>query len=185
MDNLTPERRSENMRRIKGQNTGPERLVRSLLHKLGFRFRLHRRDLPGVPDIVLPKFRTVIFVHGCFWHRHKGCPDATLPKSNSAFWANKLESNRLRDVANRRKLKSAGQNVLVVWECELSDVKALNLRLKESLLAHNKLSRTKKAQARDGTRILPRSRSVRGMRRHESRLSPRRVPDNRSRRNRQ
>lgn len=117
-DKLTKERRSWNMSRIRGKDTGPEKTVRSLLHRLGYRFRLQRKDLPGRPDIVLPKYRTVIFVHGCFWHSH-GCKDSGIPKTNPDFWREKLELNKLRDERNRLKLEELGWKVLVVWECEL------------------------------------------------------------------
>lgn len=96
-DVFTPEKRSDVMSRIKGRNTKPELVVRSLLHRMGYRFRLHRTDLPGKPDIVLPRYRTVIFVHGCFWHRHKGCRLAYTPKSRMEFWSTKFESNMIRD----------------------------------------------------------------------------------------
>lgn len=104
---------------IRGRNTGPERLVRSLLHRAGFRFRLHRRDLPGSPDIVLPRHRAVVFVHGCFWHAHPGCPLAKEPTSNAEFWHRKLLANRERDARAVEALLAAGWRVLVVWECGL------------------------------------------------------------------
>lgn len=129
MDKLNPQQRSENMSRIRGKNTKPEKRVRSLLHRLGFRFRLHSRKLPGRPDIVLPRYRTVVFTHGCFWHRHENCPDATLPKSNAEFWFTKLEGNRLRDEKVRAQLEALGQNVVIVWECELKDPKILTKKL--------------------------------------------------------
>ncbi len=119
MDNLTKERRSWNMSRIKGSNTGPERIVRSILHRMGYRFRLHRKDLPGKPDITLSKYKTVVFVHGCFWHRHKGCKDATLPKTRKNFWRNKLEGNAARDRQKERALRILGWRVIVLWECEV------------------------------------------------------------------
>ena len=118
MDTLTKARRSWNMSRIKGRNTRPERIVRSILHRMGYRFRLHRKDLPGKPDIALPKHKTVIFVHGCFWHRHKGCKDATLPKTRRLFWRNKLEGNADRDRLKERALRVLGWRVIVLWECE-------------------------------------------------------------------
>lgn len=110
MDNLAKERRSWNMSRIKGANTGSERKVRSILHCMGYRFRLHRKDLPGKPDITLPKYKTVVFVHGCFWHRHKGCKDATLPKTRRTFWRNKLEGN----AATRDRAKERALRILVI-----------------------------------------------------------------------
>lgn len=107
------------MSRIRSKNTSPECVVRSMLHKAGYRFRLHRKDLPGNPDIVLPKFRSVIFVHGCFWHQHKDCRYAVLPKTNEYYWAEKLRRNRERDDACVAVLEEMGWKVLVIWECEL------------------------------------------------------------------
>lgn len=135
MDILTPAERSRVMSRITGKNTGPERVVRSLLHRLGFRFRLHRRDLPGKPDLVLPGRNAVIFVHGCFWHRHQGCKDATIPKTNTAFWLNKLNRNVERDLKAAAALKAAGWGVLYVWECETNDLDTLADRLTRELTA--------------------------------------------------
>ena len=127
-DKLTPERRSWNMSRIRSRDTGPELKVRSLLHGLGFRFRLHLKHLPGKPDIVLPKYKTVVFVHGCYWHSH-GCKDSGIPKTNSDFWIEKLNANRARDVATRQRLEQLGWNVCVVWECELKNPEQLIARL--------------------------------------------------------
>ncbi len=135
MDRITPERRSWNMSRIQGKNTTPERRVRSLLHRCGFRFSLRRKELPGKPDVVLPRFRTAMFVHGCFWHRHAGCRNAVLPKTRSEFWSRKLSANVERDRQNVRDLKRLGWRVLIVWECELRDELALQKRLSRSLLA--------------------------------------------------
>lgn len=118
-DIVSPQRRSEMMSRIRGRNTAPERMLRSLLHRHGFRFRLHCRDLPGSPDIVLPRYRTVIFVHGCFWHRHTGCKLAYSPKSRQAFWTRKFAENKKRDRRNLRALTSLGWRTIVVWECQL------------------------------------------------------------------
>lgn len=106
------------MAAIKGKNTKPELLVRSWLHKNGFRFRLHRKDLPGTPDIVLPKYRTVIFVHGCFWHRH-GCSNSVMPSARREFWHQKLSTNVLRDRRSRLALRREGWRVIVLWECQL------------------------------------------------------------------
>lgn len=119
------------MAQVKGRNTGPEKAVRSLLHRMGYRFRLQRADLPGKPDIVLPKHRTVIFVHGCFWHRHTGCKRASMPAANSDYWKRKFERNVTRDAQNRIALESGGWRVLVVWECELRDLTALQVRLSD------------------------------------------------------
>ena len=117
-DRISKAARSRNMAAIRSKDTKPELRVRSFLHKAGFRFRIHRKDLPGTPDIVLPKYRTVIFVHGCFWHCHPGCSLAATPKSNEKFWRNKLEGNVERDKRNIRELEDAGWRVLIVWECE-------------------------------------------------------------------
>jgi DNA mismatch endonuclease, patch repair protein len=119
-DTLSSERRSWNMSRIKGHNTGPEVRLRSLLHRAGFRFRLHAKELPGRPDIVLPRYRTTIFVHGCFWHRHTGCRNATTPSTRKAFWQEKFDGNVRRDERNRSELVAEGWTVVVVWECELA-----------------------------------------------------------------
>ena len=125
--------RSRNMAAIRGRNTSPERRVRSLLHGLGYRFRLHRRDLPGSPDIVLPKYRTVVFVHGCFWHRHPGCRYTTTPKTRADFWARKFEQNIERDERQQLQLREMGWSVMVIWECELRDLPSLTERLETSL----------------------------------------------------
>lgn len=119
-DTLSSECRSWNMSRIRGQNTGPEVRLRSLLHRAGFRFRLHAKELPGRPDIVLPRYRTAIFVHGCFWHRHTGCRNASTPSTRKAFWQEKFDRNVRRDERNRSELVVAGWTVVVVWECELA-----------------------------------------------------------------
>jgi DNA mismatch endonuclease, patch repair protein len=118
MDRISRERRSWNMSRIKSENTSPEIRVRSVIHRLGYRFSLHRKDLPGKPDIVLPKYDTVIFVHGCFWHRHKGCKFAYSPKSRIDFWKEKFFGNVKRDKNNKIKLKRLGWHVVTIWECE-------------------------------------------------------------------
>ena len=129
VDRISREHRSWNMSRIRGSNTRPERVVRSLLHRLGYRFRLHRKDLPGRPDIVLPKYRTVIFVHGCYWHRHPRCKYAYTPKSNVEFWEKKFAENMERDRRDRRALRKLGWGVLTVWECEIAEPHALSRRL--------------------------------------------------------
>lgn len=125
VDRLTPERRSWLMSRIASKNTSPEMRVRRAAHSLGLRFRLHRKDLPGKPDLTFPKHKTVIFVHGCFWHRHPKCPKASTPKSNEEFWQNKFAANVARDVSVRRRLHDAGWKVITVWECETKDSKVL------------------------------------------------------------
>ncbi len=118
-DILTKAKRSWNMSRIKGKDTKPELLLRRLLHRRGFRFCLHDKKLPGRPDIVLPRYRTVIFVNGCFWHRHSGCRYAYTPKSRQEFWSSKFEATVKRDKEKKEKLKKEEWNVIVVWECEL------------------------------------------------------------------
>jgi DNA mismatch endonuclease (patch repair protein) len=117
-DRLSPEQRSKVMSRIKGKDTQPEMIVRKWLHSQGFRFRLHRKDLPGHPDITLPKYKTVIFVHGCFWHRHEGCRRATIPATRVGFWEQKFQRNIRQDSLVQEKLNALGWNVLVIWECE-------------------------------------------------------------------
>jgi DNA mismatch endonuclease (patch repair protein) len=121
MDTLTTRERSRRMALIKSRDSGPERWVRSMLHAAGHRYRLHDRSLPGTPDLVFASRGKVIFVHGCFWHRHNRCALARLPKSRQAFWYPKLEGNRLRDRAQRRRLSAMGWGSLVVWECELAN----------------------------------------------------------------
>jgi DNA mismatch endonuclease (patch repair protein) len=119
-DNHSPQVRSYNMSRIRGVNTKPEEVVRKYLHLKGFRYRKNDKRYPGKPDIVLPKYRTIIFVHGCFWHCHGGCPDFIQPKSNQGYWQEKLNRNRIRDEENISKLRSGGWRVIIVWECELT-----------------------------------------------------------------
>lgn len=119
------------MRRVHSTDTKPERKVRSLLHRLGYRFRIHRPDLPGKPDIVLPKHRTVIFVHGCFWHRHQDCPHTTTPASRQEYWLPKFRRTIDRDRKNQEALRESGWNIVVVWECETKDLKKLGARVAE------------------------------------------------------
>jgi DNA mismatch endonuclease (patch repair protein) len=118
VDRLNAARRSWNMSRIRGKHTGPEMRVRSALHRMGYRFRLHGKKLPGRPDIVLAKHRTVVFVHGCFWHRHRRCKNCTTPTNRRDFWVAKLEGNAARDALHVRALRKMGWRVIVVWECE-------------------------------------------------------------------
>lgn len=118
---LHHQRVSARMRAVQQRNTGPELRVRQALHALGFRFRLHRRDLPGRPDIVLPKYKTVVFVHGCYWHRHAECRKATIPKSNLEYWHRKFNDNMRRDRRNERALEGMGWRCLVVWQCQTDD----------------------------------------------------------------
>lgn len=135
MDTLTPDQRSERMSRIKGKNSKPEMVVRRLVHGMGYRYRLHRKDLPGKPDLVLPRHRTVIFVHGCFWHRHHddACTLARMPKSRLEFWEPKLEANRLRDIRNKDALEALGWRVLTVWECEVKEPSGIADRIRSIL----------------------------------------------------
>jgi len=118
-DTISKERRSWNMSRIRSEDTKPEMIVRSMLHRAGYRFRLHVKNLPGKPDIVLPKYKTVIFVHGCFWHRHKGCKYATTPSTNKKFWQQKFARNTANDKKHRRELKKLGWKVIIIWGCQL------------------------------------------------------------------
>jgi DNA mismatch endonuclease (patch repair protein) len=122
--------RSEIMRRVKAKDTTAELTARSALHRLGYRFRLHRADLPGKPDIVLPGRRAAIFVHGCFWHGHDCARGARVPKANRGYWVEKIARNRARDVAHAAALEACGWRALVLWECELSDRDALERRLR-------------------------------------------------------
>ena len=135
MDSLSKAQRSWNMSKIHGKNTKPEIIVRSLLHRLGFRFRLNRKDIPGKPDITLPKFKTVIYVHGCFWHRHEGCKLAYTPKSNLEFWEAKFQKNRERDLCVQEELLRSDWKPVVIWECELRDMARLESRLRQTLAA--------------------------------------------------
>lgn len=129
MDSVSKERRSEIMSRVRGRDTAPELRLRRLVHGMGYRYRLHVAGLPGRPDMVLARHRAVIFMHGCFWHRHEGCALARMPKSRLEFWQPKLDANRERDARNVRELRRLGWRVLVVWECELGDEVRLRRRV--------------------------------------------------------
>lgn len=131
MDIYSKEKRSEIMSKIRSIGTTPEKKIRSLLHSLGYRFRLHRSDLPGRPDVVLPKYKTAIFVNGCFWHGHfdSKCKLSKIPKDNRDFWIKKFEKNIERDRINQEALIALGWKVLVIWECEISKTEALRDRL--------------------------------------------------------
>lgn len=133
MDKLSPERRSANMARIRSQNTSPELILRKLIHGLGYRFRLHRNDLPGKPDLVFPSRKEVIFVHGCFWHQHRECREGRMPGSRLEYWGPKLRRNRERDALAQSSLKKQGWRYLVVWECELKNITAVLKRVKRFL----------------------------------------------------
>lgn len=128
------------MRAVKSKNTGAEMVVRRLAHSLGYRYRLHRRDLPGVPDLVFPSRRAVIFVHGCFWHQHDCARGARTPKSRTTYWEAKLRRNRERDERHQRQLQGMRWSVLVVWECELRDHSVLEERLRRFLDGGNNSS---------------------------------------------
>lgn len=132
-DIFSTEKRSDVMSKIKSKNTKPEKVVRSLLFSLGYRFRLHVKDLPGKPDIVLPKYKTVVLVNGCFWHGHENCKDAGIPKTNSQFWYDKISKNKERDKRVLNELEQAGWKVLVIWECRINDKEKLISFLKSEL----------------------------------------------------
>ena len=126
-------KRSEIMSRIRGRDTKPELVVRQIAHRLGFRFRLHRKDLPGSPDIVFPRYRAVIMVHGCFWHRHPSCKYAYTPKTRVQFWRKKFEGNVVRDRRNALALSERGWRTMVIWECETKDQEAVAARIESFL----------------------------------------------------
>jgi DNA mismatch endonuclease (patch repair protein) len=146
--------RSENMRAIRSKGMRPELAVRSLVHRLGYRFRLHRKDLPGKPDLVFVSRRKVIFVHGCFWHSHQGCKVAHVPKSNLSYWEPKLERNRARDVRNVEALTATGWQTLVVWECEISRSGELRERLVHFLRDEVKSRQLNHREGRARVRLL-------------------------------
>ena len=129
IDIVDNKRRSEIMARIRSRDTAPELAVRRIAHRMGLRFRLHRKDLPGRPDLVFPKHRLVVFVHGCFWHRHEGCRRASTPKSRTSFWLEKFAANIDRDARQEAALRALGWRVLVIWQCEIGDDAALECRL--------------------------------------------------------
>jgi DNA mismatch endonuclease (patch repair protein) len=140
MDIWSKEKRSECMSKIRSKDTKPELVLRKALFARGFRYRVNDKHLPGKPDIVLPKYKTVIFLHGCFWHRHEGCKYAYTPKTNTEFWVNKITSNCERDKVNLQKLTTLGWNILTIWECEIRhtykhDITSLVDRIEEALLA--------------------------------------------------
>jgi DNA mismatch endonuclease (patch repair protein) len=125
VDIFSKEKRSQIMRRIQGKNTRPEMIVRSLLHKNGYRFRLHRKELPGEPDIILPRYKVAIFIHGCYWHRHSCRKGKSLPTTNCDFWNAKFQRTILRDKENKRELKRLGWKVITLWECQLANEKGV------------------------------------------------------------
>ena len=132
-DTLTPEQRRKVMQKVKSKDTHPEMVVRRLLHKAGYRYRLHRKDLPGKPDIVFPSRRKIVWVHGCFWHRHPGCKYNRMPASNQSYWTPKLEINVVRDEQALYQVTAEGWEAMVVWECEIKDSEELLRRLTEFL----------------------------------------------------
>jgi len=132
-DNLTPEQRRYTMASVRSKDTKPEIKVRRLVHGLGYRYRLHRKELPGNPDLVFPSRKKVIFVHGCFWHGHKNCPAAKRPLSNQDYWLPKLDRNKKRDQAHADKLRKLGWGILTVWECQTKDEKKLETTIKNFL----------------------------------------------------
>jgi len=132
-DTMSPKERSRRMGLVRSVDTKPEMALRRLVHGMGYRYRLHCGDLPGKPDLVFRSRDAVIFVHGCFWHRHEGCPLTRLPKTRVDFWTAKLEGNRKRDIREIAELKKAGWRVFVVWECELKNLEALAKRLRRFL----------------------------------------------------
>lgn len=138
VDQLSPEARSAHMARVKQKNTEPEMKVRRQLHALGYRFRLHRKDLPGSPDIVLPKLQLAIFVHGCFWHQHSGCKRAKVPATRNEWWERKLANNQRRDAKALVALEEIGWATAIIWECETSDITKLADRLRQILKASDK-----------------------------------------------
>ncbi len=133
MDSVSPEKRSEIMARIRSKDSRPEMVVRRLVFALGYRYRLHAKNLPGCPDLVFRPRRKVIFIHGCFWHLHANCPIARMPKSRLDFWTPKLEGNRERDDKNERALKREGWKVLIIWECQIKDAAKLENRIRRFL----------------------------------------------------
>ena len=134
-DTLSPEARSERTSHVRGKDTKPEMAVRRMVHAMGYRYRLHRRDLPGIPDLVFGPLKKVIFVHGCFWHRHPDpkCKLARMPKSRLEFWRPKLEGNRLRDEAVQAELRGLGWRVMVVWECKIGHKEQLENNIRKFL----------------------------------------------------
>ena len=133
MDVFDKKKRSWIMSRVKGRNTRPELIVRSMVHLMGLRFRLHDEKLPGKPDLALPRHKKVIFIHGCFWHGHKGCKRSARPATNKVFWSEKLDRNIARDKKNIRLLVKEGWDVLVIWQCQTRDMENLSLRLHKFL----------------------------------------------------
>jgi len=133
IDTLSKEERSERMAKIRSRDTKPELQVRKIIHGMGYRYRLHRRDLPGTPDIVFPSRKKVVFIHGCFWHRHTNCKIGHIPKTKQEFWIHKLEENAKRDQINIKKLKSLGWESLVIWECQIKHTDQIIEKIRQFL----------------------------------------------------
>jgi len=162
-DKLSRECRSTNMRAIRGKDTAPEMVVRRMVHGMGYRYRLHGRDLPGSPDLVFRSRRKAIFVHGCFWHQHKGCPRASEPKSNIEFWRAKLDRNAARDAEQLKSLRKIGWRALVVWQCELKNDRRLAAKLRSFLGRKVYMGRKKRAEPDDKeqfTRFVEKSKEI-------------------------
>ena len=140
MDRIVPARRSENMRRIRSKNTEPERRVRHVLSAARVHYRLHRRNLPGKPDVSIGRLRLAVFVHGCFWHQHSGCQRAFVPASHRSFWIRKFQANVARDVMVQEQLRAVGWRSQIIWECETKDEKELMRRVEPAILAYRKLT---------------------------------------------
>jgi len=134
MDRLSKEERSLNMSKIKSKDTLPEIRLRKALWRIGYRYRLHYKSLPGKPDIVIPKYKIVIFVHGCFWHRHKNCIEASRPKTNSEYWETKINKNIERDKKHQKEIKKTGYKIIIIWECMVKKDIEENIKLLEKLL---------------------------------------------------
>jgi DNA mismatch endonuclease, patch repair protein len=151
MDKLSPERRSENMRNIRGQNTSPELAIRKLCREIGFSgYRIHRKELPGKPDIVWLGRKQAIFVHGCFWHGHDCSEGMRKPKSNRSYWIPKIERNQQRDAESISNLRAAGWNVFVIWECEITEQRDLPKRLLKFLTKNHPAIKSSQLQKRGG-----------------------------------
>lgn len=164
-DHVAPDRRSAIMSAVRGKHTVPEMLVRRAAHRLGLRFRLHRRDLPGRPDLVLSKYQTVIFVNGCFWHRHTACKLATVPRTNTDFWLQKFEGNVRRDTANYARLTEMGWKVVILWQCEIGRPGTIE-RAADLLRARFRFTRRPgRKRPRIGAEGAPRQRRIRRARR--------------------
>jgi len=145
MDHVPPERRSFIMRMVKTADTRPELTVRKLLHNLGFRFRLRNKRLPGTPDVVLSKWRAIVLIHGCFWHRHERCRKATIPKTKRAYWLKKFKANVRRDSIVTERLHALGWRVCIVWQCELDDLERLSGRLASFITKGRKVQKARRS----------------------------------------